>query len=65
MLKILTLLIVLVTVGCGGSQEVVIPENPNPLPPEDVMEIGGGGGGGAGSVTTDGASPPPLPARGQ
>ena len=62
MLRILTLLIVLVAVGCGDSQEVVMPENPNPLPPEDVMEVGGGG---SGSVTTDGATPPALPARGQ
>ena len=62
MLKILTLLIVLMTVGCGASQEVVMPENPNPLPPEDVMQVGGGD---AGTTTTDSATPPPLPTPGQ
>ena len=46
------------TVGCGGSQEVVMPENPNPLPPEDVMQVGSGDGS---TTTTDSATPPPLP----
>lgn len=62
MARILVLLIVLVTVGCGGSQEVEMPENPTALPPEDVMQIGGGD---AGTATTDSATPPPLPTPGQ
>lgn len=62
MFKNLALLIVLVAVGCGDSQEVVIPENPTALPPEDVMQVGGGG---EGTTTTDSATPPPLPTPGQ
>ena len=43
------------TFGCGGADEVVMPENPTPLPPEDVMTIG------TGSATDGKAAPPPLP----
>ena len=62
MYKTLAFLIFLVTVGCGQSQEVVMPENPSALPPEDVMQVGGGDGS---TTTTDAASPPPLPTPGQ
>ena len=54
-IRVLTLLIVLMTIGCGGADEVVMPENPTPLPPEDVMTIG------TGSATDGKAAPPPLP----
>lgn len=62
MLKFSTLLIVLATVGCGGSQEVVMPANPTALPTEVMMEAGGGGDE---SATTDSTTPPPLSTPGQ
>lgn len=43
------------TFGCSGTDEVVMPQNPTPLPPEDVTTIG------TGRATDGAAAPPPLP----
>lgn len=63
MYKSLALFVVLFAVGCGDSQEIVTPENPTALPPEDVMQVGGGDT--ETPTTDDTMTPPPLPTPGQ